>query len=141
MISKTPFWFVHNDIFYLQNKFYGLYHLIGSPDGSYLGEEFLQYKYPVVERDYFLKGWSRLATTYVICTDSVVACEAGIFKCIVYKNYSVDYSYFPIIRVLDYSLDYVSYGTGKIKKEYYFSTSDGAFYKSIEYSLKSYEFY
>ena len=138
---NTPFWFVHNDMLYLQNNIYGLYLVIGSPDGASFGEDFLLYKYPVVNGEYYSRGWRSMDTTYVISTDTIVDCEAGIFKSIVYKRYSIDYSDFPLISVLGYSLDYVSYGTGKIKKEYYFPKSDGEFYKAIEYSLKSYEFY
>jgi hypothetical protein len=126
---------------YLQNKIYGLYLVIGSPDWASYGEDYLKYKYPVVNGEYFLNGRTRMDTTYVIATDTIVDCEAGTFKSIVYKNYSIDYSDFPLIRVLGYSLDYVSYGTGKIKKEYYFAKNNGEFYKGLEYSLKSYEFY
>jgi hypothetical protein len=138
---NTPFWFVHNDMLYLQNKIYGLYLVLGSPDGAFFGEDFLLYKYPVVNGEYYTRGWRSMDTTYVISTDKIVECQAGIFKSIVYKRYSIDYSDYPLIRVLGYSLDYVSYGTGKIKKEYFFPKSNGEFFKGIEYSLKSYEFY
>lgn len=138
---NTPFWFVHNDMMYIQNKIYGLYLVLGSPDGASFGEDYLKYKYPVVNGEYFLNGRTKMDTTYVISIDTIVECEAGIFKCIVYKRYSIDYSDYPLIRVLGYSLDYISYGTGKIKKEYFFPQSNGEFFKGIEYSLKSYEFY
>lgn len=138
---NTPFWFVHNDMLYVQNKLYGLYLVLASPGGRYFGEDYLKYKYPVVKGEYYLNGEFIKDTTYVISTDTIVDCEAGIFKSIVYKNNMLDLVDYPIIRYRGYSLDYVTYGTGKVKKEYYFINSDGQHYKDFEYSLKSYEFY
>ena len=138
---NTPFWFVHNDMMYIQNNTYGLYLVLGSPDGAFLGENYLKYKYPVINGEYFLNGRAKLDTTYVISTDTIVDCEAGIFRSIVYKNNNLDLSDYPVIKYLGYSLDYVAYGTGKVKKEYYFVKSDGQHFRGFEYSLKSCEFY
>lgn len=138
---NTSFWFVHNDMLYIQNNIYGLYLVMASPGGYYFGETYLKYKYPVVNGEYFLNGRAKMDTTFVKSTDSMVKCEAGIFKCIVYKNNMLDLVDYPIIRYRGYSLDYVAYGTGKVKKEYYFINSDGQHNKDFEYSLKSYEFY
>ncbi len=71
---NTPFWFVHNDMLYLQNKIYGLYLVIGSPDGAFFGQDYLKYKYPVVSGEYFLNGRAKMDTTYVISTDTIVDC-------------------------------------------------------------------
>ncbi len=58
-----------------------------------------------------------------------------------YKNNNLDLSDYPVINYLGYSLDYIAYGTGKVKKEYYFVKSDGQHFRGFEYSLKSFENY
>lgn len=126
--------------YYLQNKSDGLHWIISSDSTGYWVDDQLRYKYPCIENDYFTNDINNHDTTFVISLNDTVICEAGTFRCIVYKNFTIDPDSSINNRILGYSHTYVAYGFGKIKYELYWKDNNDQFYKSMEYSLEDYNF-
>ena len=124
--------------YYFQNKFDGVHRLVSSDSTGDWVYDYLWYKYPCDENDFFTNGTNNLDTTFVIALNDTVFCDAGRFECIVYKNLIRDLEDSTLTKILGYSYTYVSKGIGKIKCESYWHKSSGEFYKNYEYSLNSY---
>jgi hypothetical protein len=126
--------------YYFQNKTDGVHRLVASDSTGYWVYDYLWYKYPSSENDFFTNGRNDYDTTFVISLNDTVVCDAGIFECIVYKNITRDIEDSTFTKILGYTYTYVSKGIGKIKFELYWSKNSGEYYKNYEYSLNSYIF-
>jgi len=124
--------------YYFQNKTDGVHRLVSSDSTGYWVDDYLWYKYPSVENDFFTNGRNDYDTTFVISLKENVVCEAGTFNCIVYRNLFKDFQDTTFSKITGYSNTYVAYGIGKIKYETYSVNSTQQFYKIFEYSLKKY---
>lgn len=124
--------------YYFQNKSDGVHRLVSSDSTGYWIYDYLWYKYPCDENDFFTNGTNDYDTTFVIALNDTVECTAGRFECIVYKNVIRNYDDSTFAKILGYTYTFISKGVGKIKYESYWSKSSGEFYKNFEYSLNSY---
>ena len=121
--------------YYFQNKNDGVHRLVSSDSTGYWVYDYLWYKYPCRDNDFFTNGRNDYDTTFVISLNDTVVCDAGRFECIVYKN--ID-RYYGDTKILGFAYTYVCKSLGKVKFELYWSNSIGEFYKTYEYSLLSY---
>lgn len=128
----------YNEAYYYQNSIDGVHFLKSSDPTGYWISDHLLYKFPVSKNDIFINTYVYNDTTYVISSDDTVACTAGTFRCIVYKNIYRDYGNSEAIRMIGYSQTYVASGVGKIKYELFLMNNAQQPYKAAEYSLINY---
>lgn len=137
---RSPLFFYHNEEYYLQQKKDGIHFLVTSIAGHYIYNDYLSYKYPTFQNDFFTNGRYKQDTTFVVSINDTVICNAGRFSSIVYQDFNKEYISNTEYRIIGYAKAYVSSGIGKIKYEYYQLRSDNEYVKTWEYSLNSYTF-
>jgi len=121
--------------FYYHNSNDGLYFLIYSAVTTIRNNHI--YKYPCSEGESFSLNNIHNDSLLVVSTNDTITCEAGIFKCIVYKGIIKDVTT-PATPIVGYVYTYISPGTGKIKLETFSINSNQEIIKRISYTLKSY---
>jgi hypothetical protein len=124
--------------YYLQNEIDGVHWVIASDSTGYFVYDNLRYKFPCKEGDFFIYDERRQDTVYVTSTNDTLICNAGKFNCIAYKYILKMYNDNNELEILGYTLEYLSYGIGKVKFEFYSTDSKKDFYKLYEYSLTNY---
>lgn len=128
-----------NYTYYYQKGNDGIHWLISTDRVGYWVADYLLYKYPCVERDYYPTENYAWDTTFVTSLHDTVICAAGTFSCIVYKYVIREDSISR--KILAYTNTYVAKGIGKVKYELYSTKSEQEFKKSVEYTLNSYKLY
>lgn len=135
---RSPLFFYHNEEYFFQQKKDGIHFLVTSVSGQHIYNDYLWFKYPCFNNDFFTNGRYNQDTTFVVSLNDTVICEAGQFSSIVYQDFTKEYISNTEFRILGYSSTYVSSGIGKVKYEFYQLRSDNEYIKTFEYSLNSY---